>query len=151
DEAGAATTPYQRFEWVAHWYRHVGRASGAVPLIVVGFDRDDAPQLIVPLITERRHGARVATFFGGSHSHLNMPIFTDAVASELSGARLRAMLGEIAEAHRIDLFALLGQPLTWRGSANPLAALSGQRCADDVYFGVIELVQPSPLLPSKMR
>src|SRR6516162_11081672 len=44
EQAGAAATPYQRFEWVAHWYRHVGRANGAVPLVVVGFDRDDAPR-----------------------------------------------------------------------------------------------------------
>jgi CelD/BcsL family acetyltransferase involved in cellulose biosynthesis len=83
EQAGAAATPYQRFEWVAHWYRHVGRANGAVPLIVVGFDRDEAPQFIFPLITERRHCARVPTFFGGSHSNLNMPIWTDAVAAEL--------------------------------------------------------------------
>jgi CelD/BcsL family acetyltransferase involved in cellulose biosynthesis len=78
EQACAAATPYQRLEWVAHWYRHVGRANGAVPLIVVGFDRDDAPQFIFPLITERRHGVRVATFFGGTHSNLNMPIWTDA-------------------------------------------------------------------------
>jgi CelD/BcsL family acetyltransferase involved in cellulose biosynthesis len=153
EQAGAAATPYQRFEWGAHWYRHVGRANGAVPLIVVGFDRDDAPQFIFPLITERRHGARVAAFFGGSHSNLNMPIFTEAVAAELTRARLRAIFGGIAAAHRIDLFALIGQPLTWRGCANPLAALSGQPSADDVYFGIMEPERPpqDPLLPSKMR
>jgi len=153
EQTGAAATPYQRFEWVAHWYRHVGRASGAVPLIVVGLDRDEAPQFIFPLITARRHSARVATFFGGSHSNLNMPIWTDAVAAELTKARLRAIFGEIAAALRIDLFALVGQPLAWRGTANPFAALSGQPSADDVYFGVIEPEQPpqDPLLPSKMR
>jgi CelD/BcsL family acetyltransferase involved in cellulose biosynthesis len=153
EQAGAPATPYQRFEWVAHWYRHVGRANGAVPLIVAGFDRDDAPQFIFPLITERRHGARVAAFFGGSHSNLNMPICTQAVAAELTKARLRAILGGIAAAHRIDLFALIGQPLTWRGSVNPFATLSGQPSADDVYFGVMEpeRLPQDPLLPSKMR
>jgi CelD/BcsL family acetyltransferase involved in cellulose biosynthesis len=153
EQAGAFATPYQRFEWVAHWYRHVGRASGARPLIVVGFARDDTPRFIFPLISERRHGARVATFFGGSHSNLNMPIWTDAVAADLTQARLRAILGEIAAAHEIDLFALVGQPLAWRGAANPFAALSVQPSADDVYFGVIEPEQPpqDPLLPSKMR
>ena len=153
EQAGAAATPYQRFEWVAHWYRHVGRANGAVPLIVAGFDRDDAPQFIFPLITERRHGARVAAFFGGSHSNLNMPICTQTVAAELTKARLRAILGGIAAAHRIDLFALIGQPHTWRESVNPFATLSGQPSADDVYFGVMEPERrpQDPLLPSKMR
>ncbi len=153
EQAGAFATPYQRFEWISHWYRHVGRPGGAVPLIVVGFDGDDAPQFIFPLITERRHRARIATFFGGSHSNLNMPIWMDAVAADLGLARLRAMFGEIAAAHGIDLFALVGQPLAWRGAANPFAALSGQPSADDVYFGAVEPEQPlqDPLLPSKMR
>jgi CelD/BcsL family acetyltransferase involved in cellulose biosynthesis len=153
EQAGASATPYQRFEWVAHWYRHVGRANGAAPLIVVGFDRSDAPQFIFPLIAERRHGTRVAAFFGGTHSNLNMPIWTDAVAADLTLARLRGILGEIAAAHQIDLFALTGQPPAWRGAANPFAALSGQPSADDVYFGTIEPEQlaQEPLLPSGLR
>ena len=153
EQAGASATPYQRFEWIAHWYRHVGRADGAVPLIVVGFDRDDAPQFIVPLITRRRHGARIATFFGGTHSNLNMPIWTDAVVADLTPARLRDILGEIAAAHRIDLIALAGQLPAWRGSANPFAALCGQPSPDDVYLGIIEPEQSpdEPLLPSGMR
>jgi CelD/BcsL family acetyltransferase involved in cellulose biosynthesis len=125
EQAGAAATPYQRYEWVAHWYHNVGLANGAAPLIVVGLDRDDAAQFIVPLIVERRHGTRIATFFGGRHSNLNMPIWTDDVAADLTQARLRAILGEIAAAHRIDLFALVGQPPVWRGAPNPFA-----RCRD---------------------
>jgi CelD/BcsL family acetyltransferase involved in cellulose biosynthesis len=153
EQADAFATPYQRFEWAAHWHRHVGRANGAEPLIVVGFDRDDAPQFIFPLICERRHGVRIAVFFGGSHSNLNMPIWTHGVAADLTLPRLRRILGEIAAAHRIDLFALTGQLPAWRGSANPFAALSGQPAADDVYFGSIEPEQPShePLLPSGLR
>src|SRR5271156_1089808 len=138
ERAGPSATPYQRFEWVAPWYPHVGRTRGAVPLIVVGFDRDDAPQFILPLIAERRHGVRVATFFGGTHSNLNMPIWTDAVAADLTAERLRGILGDIAAAHRIGLFALAGQLPAWRGSANPFAVLRGQPSPDDVYLGTIE-------------
>jgi CelD/BcsL family acetyltransferase involved in cellulose biosynthesis len=57
-KSDALTTPYQRFEWAAQWYRHVGLASKASPLIVVGFDDSEAPQFILPLILERRYGAR---------------------------------------------------------------------------------------------
>jgi CelD/BcsL family acetyltransferase involved in cellulose biosynthesis len=153
EEAGATATPYQRYEWVAHWYHNVGWTRGAAPLVVVGLDRNDAPQVIVPLIAERRHGARIATFFGGRHSNLNMPIWTDGVAADLTHARLRAILGDIAAAHRIDLFALIGQPPVWRGAANPFAALSGQPSADDVYFGTIEPNRRlgRPQLPSGLR
>jgi CelD/BcsL family acetyltransferase involved in cellulose biosynthesis len=153
EQTRAFATPYQQFEWISHWFGHVGRPGGAVPLIIVGFDRNDAPQFIFPLITERRRGARVAAFFGGSHSNLNMPVWTEAVAADLTATRLHAMFGEIASARGIDLYALVGQPLAWRGAENPFAALSGQPSADDVYFGIIEPEQPpqDPLLPSKMR
>jgi CelD/BcsL family acetyltransferase involved in cellulose biosynthesis len=152
EEAGAFASPYQRFEWIAHWYRHVGRPNGATPMIVVGFDRDDEPQLILPLIREQRYRIRVAAFSGGSHSNLNMPIWTEAVAADLTPERLRAILDEIAAAHRIDLFALTGLIPTWRGAANPLAALPRQPAADDVYFGTIAQIRPwPPRLPSGLR
>src|SRR6202030_4447595 len=104
-------------------------------------------------ITRRRYGARIATFFGGTHSTLNMPIWTDAVVADLTPARLGDMLGQIAAAHRIDLIALTAQLPAWRGSTNPFAALCGQPSPDDVYLGIIEPDQSPdrPLLPSGMR
>ena len=147
----ALTTPYQRFEWAAQWYRHVGLAGKVSPLIVVGFDDGGAPQFILPLILERRYGAGIAAFFGGSHSNLNMPVFAAAVAADLTPDRLDRMLREIAAVHGVDLFALTGQPPLWQGVANPLAALPFQRSADDVYFGTLAAGRPPPRLPSGMR
>jgi CelD/BcsL family acetyltransferase involved in cellulose biosynthesis len=150
--SGALTTPYQRFEWAAQWYRHVGLARKAAPLIVVGFDDGDAPHFLLPLILERRHGAAIAAYFGGSHSNLNMPVFTAAVAADLTPDRLARMLREIAAAHGVDLFALVGQPPVWQGLANPFAALPFQRSADDVYFGTLPPDHPTPRrLPSGLR
>jgi CelD/BcsL family acetyltransferase involved in cellulose biosynthesis len=151
-ESGALTTPYQRFEWAAQWYRHVGLARKASPLIVVAFADNDTPQFILPLIVERRYGAGIAAFFGGSHSNLNMPVFTAAIAADLTPDRLNGMLREIAPAHGVDLFALTGQPPLWEGVANPFAALPFQRSADDVYFGTLPPGRPTPpRLPSGMR
>jgi CelD/BcsL family acetyltransferase involved in cellulose biosynthesis len=151
-ESGALTTPYQRFEWAAQWYRHVGLARKASPLIIVGFADNDTPQFILPLIVERRYGGGIAAFFGGSHSNLNMPVFTAAIAADLTPDRLNGMLREIAPAHGVDLFALTGQPPLWEGVANPFAALPFQRSADDVYFGTLPPGRPTPpRLPSGMR
>ncbi len=149
--ADALTTPYQRFEWAAQWYRHVGLARKASPLIVVGFDDAGTPQFVLPLVLERPYGAGIAAFFGGSHSNLNMPVFTGAIAAELTPDRLDRMLREIAPAHGVDVFALTGQPPLWQGVANPLAALPFQRSADDVYFGTLAAGRPPPRLPSGMR
>ncbi|MBV9968499.1 MAG: GNAT family N-acetyltransferase, partial [Xanthobacteraceae bacterium] len=150
-ETGALTSPYQRFEWASHWFRHVGRARGASPLIVVGADVVDAPYFLLPLVLERRHGARIATYFGGSHSNLNMPVFTPILAAELTPDRLNRVLRDIAAAHGVDLFALTGQPPLWQGVGNPFAALPFQRSADDVYFGTLCPDEPMPRLPSGMR
>jgi CelD/BcsL family acetyltransferase involved in cellulose biosynthesis len=148
----AFATPYQRFEWVAQWYRHVGLTRKISPLIVIAFDELDTPQFVLPLILERRYGAAIAAFFGGSHSNLNMPVFTAAVAAELTPDRLNRMLRDIATAHRVDLFALTGQPPVWQGVANPLAVLPFQRSPDDVYFGILPPDRPMPRpLPSGMR
>ena len=62
----ALTTPYQRFEWAAQWYRHVGVARKASPLIIVGFDDGDKPHFLLPLILERRYGAGIAAYLFGT-------------------------------------------------------------------------------------
>jgi CelD/BcsL family acetyltransferase involved in cellulose biosynthesis len=148
----AFTTPYQQFKWTAQWHRHVGLARKASPLIVFGFDDSDTPQFILPLTLERRYGVGIAAFFGGSHSNLNMPVFTAAVAPELTPDRLNRMLREIGTAHGVDLFALTGQPPVWQGVANPFAALPFQRSPDDVYFTTLSPDRPTPpRLPSGMR
>jgi CelD/BcsL family acetyltransferase involved in cellulose biosynthesis len=148
----AFATPYQRFEWAAQWHRHVGHTRKASPLIVIGFDDGNEPQFILPLILERRYGVGIAAYFGGSHSNLNMPVFTAAVAAELTPDRLNRMLREIGTAHGVDVFALTGQPPVWQGVANPFAALPFQRSPDDVYFGTLSPDRPTPpKLPSGMR
>ena len=73
-------TPYQRFEWLANWFSHIGRRNGAEPLIVAGLDRSDAPMFILPFMRERRLGCHIARFCGGSHSNLNMAIWRTDVA-----------------------------------------------------------------------
>jgi CelD/BcsL family acetyltransferase involved in cellulose biosynthesis len=148
----ALATPYQSFQWAAQWYRHVGLARKASPLIVVGTDDGNTPQFVLPLVLERRHGARIAAFFGGNHSNLNMPVVSAAAAAELTPDRLTRMLGEVGTAHGVDLFALTGQPPMWQGVANPFAALTFQRSPDDVYFGTLAPDQPTPpRLPSGLR
>jgi CelD/BcsL family acetyltransferase involved in cellulose biosynthesis len=148
----AFATPYQRFDWAAQWYRHVGLARKASPLIAIAFDEFDTPQFVLPLVLERRYGAGIAAFFGGSHANLNMPVFTAAAAAELTPDRLNRVLRDIGTAHAVDLFELTGQPPVWQDVANPFAALPFQRSPDDVYFGTLPPDRPMPpRLPSGMR
>jgi CelD/BcsL family acetyltransferase involved in cellulose biosynthesis len=146
-------TPYQRFEWISHWFDHVGRPDGAAALVAAGVDRDGEPLFIIPLIRELRHGCAVARFCGGSHANLNMAIWRGDVAAGLTAAQVAAVLGDVARAREIDLFALVGQPPAWRGIANPFAALPRQASPDDVFCGTFDPAGPrfEPRLPSGMR
>src|SRR5579859_1738962 len=146
-------TPYQRFEWIIHWFNHVGRRGGADPLVIAGLDPDGSPLFLLPLIREQRHGAAVARFCGGSHANLNMALWRRDFAGTLTQAQLLGLLRDAARARNIDLFALLGQPPAWRGMANPFALLPRQRSPDDVHTGVLDPAAPAfePRLPSGMR
>jgi CelD/BcsL family acetyltransferase involved in cellulose biosynthesis len=146
-------TPYQRYEWLAHWHWHVGRMEGAEPLIVAGIDGDGVPMFILPFVRERRHGCYVATFGGGSESNLNMAIWRTDVAAAFDRVQLADLLRDIAQIGQIDLFALLGQPLVWRGLQNPFAVLPRQPSPDDVYAGALGPVpcRFEPQVPGSIR
>src|SRR5262249_19619417 len=47
---GALSTPYQRFEWVALWHRHVSGVQGFTPLIIVATDAAGVPMFLLPLV-----------------------------------------------------------------------------------------------------
>jgi CelD/BcsL family acetyltransferase involved in cellulose biosynthesis len=152
-ETDALATPYQRFEWLRHWYCHVGRPRGAELLIIAGLDSANAPAFILPLTCERHYGCRIAGFGGGSHANLNMPLWRRGIADGFTGSDVANVLDEIAAARQIDLFALLGQPPNWDGIGNPLAALPGQPSPDDVFTASLEGLAPQFQfrLPSGMR
>ena len=151
ERAAPLMTPYQRHEWLAHWHRHVGCLDGVEPFIIAGIDRDGAPMFILPLVRRRRRGCVVAGFGGGSHSNLNMAIWREEVAAGIDGPQLAALLRDVAGAHRIDLFALLGQPPAWRGIENPFAKLARQPSPDDVYYGKVDRDPLAAGLPAGMR
>jgi CelD/BcsL family acetyltransferase involved in cellulose biosynthesis len=146
-------TPYQRFEWIRHWFDHVGRRDGADPLVVAGLDGDGTPLFVIPLMRELRYGCAVARFCGGTHTNLNMPIWRQDIAAKLTASQVVGLLADVAKARDIDLFKLLGQPLSWRGARNPFATLPRQPSPDDVYGGTFDPAGPAfePRLPSGMR
>ena len=131
-------TPYQRYKWLANWDRHVGQANRLKPLIAVGMDEDPVPLFILPLISEQYQLCTVASFGGGSHSNLNMPIWRPDVAASITRRQVRNLLRDIARAAQIDLFVLLGQPLAWRDVPNPFASLPCQPSPDDVFFNKVD-------------
>lgn len=125
ERGGAFKTPYQAFDFLALWQRHIGAGEGVAPFIVVGFDAAGAPLFLLPF--GRRRGAaglRVVEFLGGKHANFNMGLwradFLGAVTAQDLDAVIAALRGHA------DVVVLGNQPLAWAGRDNPLALLPHQ-------------------------
>ena len=127
----ASFTPYQRFDFVAAWHRQVGEREGLVPFIVIGYDAERRPLLLLPLALRHAYGARCASFMGGKHSTFNMALWDRDFAAEATRADLDALISAIRERSEADVLAFGQQPLRWRDLPNPMALLPHQASAND--------------------
>src|SRR3954468_2758451 len=61
------STPYQRFDFLGPWQRQGGAREGFQPFIVIAYDAERRPLLLLPLTLRHQHGVRSACFMGGKH------------------------------------------------------------------------------------
>ena len=85
DDAWA--TPYQRFDLLAAWQRHVGARNGIVPFIVIGFDAAGRPLFLLPLGRKRMGPLSVAGFLGSKHASFNIGLWARDLAAAVGVAR----------------------------------------------------------------
>lgn len=120
-------TPFQRFDFVSAWQRHIGDRRHTRPFIVVARDAAQRPVALLPLAVGTENGVRVARFFGAKHSTFNMPLVTRDFAAGATNADIARLVQLIkTQPGRPDLMALERQPLRWRDGVNPLAQLPMQ-------------------------
>ncbi len=124
-------TPFQRFDFVAAWQRQVGEREGLVPFIVIAYDAEHRPLMLLPLALRHAYGARCAGFMGGKHSTFNMALWDRDFAASATQADLEGLISAISQRSEADVFALHQQPLRWRDLPNPLALLPHQPSAND--------------------
>jgi CelD/BcsL family acetyltransferase involved in cellulose biosynthesis len=128
-------TPYQSYDFLRFWQRHVGAAAGVTPLIVVGFNAVGQPLFLWPLGCRTCAGLRVIEFLGGKHANFNMALWRSDAAANINAADLRGVMAQLA--HHADLVKLVNQPLTWAGTTNPFALLPQQRSANLGFSGAL--------------
>ncbi|MEA2821387.1 MAG: hypothetical protein QOJ86_3391 [Bradyrhizobium sp.] len=124
-------TPYQRFDFLSAWQRQVGEREGIRTFIVVAYDKDRAPLLLLPLGVKRESGVRVARFLGGKHATFNMALWRKEFAATATQADLDALMSGIRAHGQADVLALTQQPGHWVEQPNPFALLPGQPSAND--------------------
>jgi CelD/BcsL family acetyltransferase involved in cellulose biosynthesis len=131
EQSNQLSTPYQRFDFLAAWQRQVGTREGIRPFIVIAYDKDRQPLLLLPLGVTRESGARVARFLGGKHATFNMPLWDKDFAGAATKADLDALISMIRVHAQVDVLALTQQPRRWVDLPNPFALLPHQPSAND--------------------
>jgi CelD/BcsL family acetyltransferase involved in cellulose biosynthesis len=146
------STAYQRFDFLAAWQRHVGEREGNSPFIVIAYDGDRRPLLLLPLALRHWHGFRTACFMGGKHTSFNLALWDRDFAASATAADLDALLGGIRARAAVDVLALAQQPLRWRELPNPMALLPKQPSANDCpLLAMAPGAAPSTLISNSFR
>jgi len=125
------STPYQRFDFLRPWQQQVGTREGLRPFIVIAYDRERRPLLLLPLALGQSHGIRTAFFMGGKHATFNMALWDRNFVMEATRADLEALISAIRERAKADVLAFNQQPLRWQDLPNPMALLPRQASAND--------------------
>ena len=119
-------TPYQRFDFLGSWQRYVGKGEHASPLIVIAYDTERRPLLMLPLSLRTSHGVRTASFMGGKHVTFNMALWDREFAATATSADLNALISLIRSRGVADVLAMTRQPRRWQEVSNPMALLPVQ-------------------------
>src|SRR6202521_1299059 len=125
------STPYQRFDFLSPWQRQVGERENLRPFIVIAYDIERRPLLLLPLALRQAHGIRIACFMGGKHATFNMALWDRDFAADATRVDLDALISAIRARSEADVLAFSQQPRSWRDLRNPMALLPNQVSAND--------------------
>src|ERR1700740_2404840 len=125
------STPYQRFDFLGPWQRLVGERENLRPFIVIAYDIERWPLLLLPLVLRREHRIHVACFMGGKHTTFNMALWDRDFAADATRADLDALIWAIRARSEADVLAFSQQPQSWRDLRNPMALLPNQVSVND--------------------
>ena len=125
----ADCTAFQSFDWLAAWYRHIGRRDGVKPVIVVGTYADGETAFILPLAIAPKLGIKRLCWFGQEQCDYNAPLlardFSQRVTPERFLAAWRALRGQMQRDPRLrhDWIELEKMPQMVGTQANPFMSL----------------------------
>jgi CelD/BcsL family acetyltransferase involved in cellulose biosynthesis len=136
-EADADYTPFQSFDWLAKWQRHIGAILGVRPAIVVGRSADGSIRFVLPLAVAGQGALRRLVFLAGDRCDYNAPVLSRRWSMPIEDwtrqwpkivAAVRAATGL-----HFDIVDLRKMPQTVGGQPNPLLALGVARNSNDSH------------------
>lgn len=130
-------TPYQQFDWMEAWQRHLGAAENIVPLLLTGFDRADLPLFLLPLGYGANERCKIVGFLGGKHANYNFgPWRRDFSCGDGALRTLFDWLHHVRP--ELDGAELSSQPENWDGMQNPFLSLPHQQSPSDGFWLSLE-------------
>ncbi len=152
ESSGQLFTAYQRFDFLQSWQQDVGASDGATPLIVIAYDAEARPLLLLPLAVKQIHGFIVASYMGGKHTTFNMALWDRDFAASAQRTDIEGVIGELRRRGAADVLALAQQPLRWNDVSNPLTSLAHQASVNDCPVLTMKAgAAPEMLISSSMR
>ncbi len=135
-EETAECTPFQTFDWLSAWQRHVGVLTGATPAIVIA-RRGETIAFILPLAVQPGLTRRL-TFLGGDLCDYNAPLLAPDFAALVPDGfapvwRDIASLLQATPALRHDTVIFEKMPATIGAQKNPLLCLDVHLNASGAY------------------
>ena len=123
------------------------------PFIVIAYDAERRPLLLLPLALRHAYGVRSASFMGGKHATFNMALWDRDFAASATQADLDAPdRGDVANDSEADVLALHQQPLRWQDLPNPMALLPHQPSANDCPLLTMgPALRPTALISNSFR
>jgi CelD/BcsL family acetyltransferase involved in cellulose biosynthesis len=101
-EQSAECTPFQSFEWLAAWYRHIGARDGIVPVIAVGRFADGKTAFILPLAIAPQRTARRLCWLGQELCDYNAPLLARDFSQRITSDRFLAVWRELRRQMQAD-------------------------------------------------
>jgi CelD/BcsL family acetyltransferase involved in cellulose biosynthesis len=102
-EQTAVATPFQTYEWLAAWHRHIGIRSGVVPVIVVGRFAPDEIAFIMPLAIDKEAPLRRLHWLGQDLCDYNAPLLSRDFSQRVTAEGFRGLWRRLRTQMQSDL------------------------------------------------
>jgi CelD/BcsL family acetyltransferase involved in cellulose biosynthesis len=128
-ERTAEGTPFQSFEWLSAWQRHIGVLDDAALAIAVGRFADGSTAFLCPFSVERQRTGRRLRWLGQDLCEYNAPLLARDFSSRVTPERFLAVWTELLKRMqsdprlRHDWIELEKMPQTVGAQVNPFVHL----------------------------
>jgi D-aspartate ligase len=102
-EQFADCTAFQSFDWLATWYRHIGRVDGVIPVIAVGYFATGETALIAPFGVEPGRLSRRLRWLGQDQCDYNAPLLAPDFSQRVAPDRFLAAWQQLRRLIQSDL------------------------------------------------